>query len=126
MQREARGRWGLAGQIVLFDISGHDHLGGGGACRVQGGRQPDEHHQLKGENQCFYPGNIKNVSHFGLQENIQGDFGSYPVQYRNEKMLASQSDLLTQFLKSTTAATILGGPKPKNKIAECQNICSQI
>ena len=51
---------------------------------------------------------------------------SDPVQYRNEKMLASQSDLLTQFLKSTTAATILGGPKPKNKIAECQNICSQI
>ena len=38
---------------MLFDLSGHNHIGGGGACRVQGGRQPDEHHQLKGENQCL-------------------------------------------------------------------------
>ena len=51
-----------AGQIVLFDISGHDHLGGGGARRVQGGRQPDEHNQLKGENQCLQARDIKNIS----------------------------------------------------------------
>ena len=50
--------------FVLFDLSRHDHLGGCGACRVQGGRQPDEHHQLKGENQCFYASDIRNISHF--------------------------------------------------------------
>ena len=91
-----------AGQIVLFDISGHDHLGGGGARRVQGGRQPDEHHQLKGENQCLHPRDIKNISHFGLQENLQGDFGPRPCSVPTMKKCSRAN----QILKSTSAATL--------------------